>query len=101
MQDGYRFLLLADTALLPTSNVLEKESISALREWYEALGKTLWTIGPPNPSEDQIRASNKQAPSSKADDEKVLSFLDRVHRSHGAHSIVFVRSLPYLLLSFS
>jgi hypothetical protein len=87
-QDAYRFMLLADVALVPTSNILEKECLDALRGWYESLGKTLWTVGPPNPPEEQ--ATSDAAPL-KPEDEKVLAFLDRVHKTHGDNSIIYVR----------
>jgi hypothetical protein len=88
MQDTYRLLLLADAALNATSESVEKGSIQAIREWYTALGKAYYTIGPPNPL--YVESSNTVPVTPSPDDAKVLFFLDRVHKTHGDRSIIYV-----------
>jgi hypothetical protein len=91
-QDVFRFIQLADAALLPTSDVLEKESLDAARGWYKSIGKTLWTIGPSNPAEDPASALAAARDKASPEDAKVLSFLDHVHKSYGVNSVIYVRT---------
>jgi hypothetical protein len=90
---------MADTTLITSSNVLEEGSLVPLRTWYESVGKTLWTVGPPNPPQERARDATSR-PSSEG--EQVLAFLDRVYETHGDKSIVFVNeSIPFFTPSNS
>jgi hypothetical protein len=80
--------------------VLEKETVASFRGWYESLGKTLWTVGPPNPAEHRLASSDSPGPLPKPEDEKVLSFLDRIQKTHGDRSIIFVRGPCFLIMIF-
>jgi hypothetical protein len=80
---------MADAALLPTSDVLEKESLDAARAWFKSIGKSFWTVGPPDAPKDQVRAAISTM---SQEDEKVLGFLDRIHESHVDRSVIYVRS---------
>jgi hypothetical protein len=94
--DIYRLIVLADTVMIPSSEVLEKESIAYFRKWYESLGKSVWIVGPPNPAEDHAAVSRVSLPN--PEDEKVMAFLDRIHNTHGDRSIVFVRVFTSIIL---
>jgi hypothetical protein len=73
---------------------LDGEATQAMRDtWFEASGKTLWTIGPASSPESEVRETS-QAPMSE-ESVKVMALLDRVHKSHGAKSVVYV-SIPSL-----
>jgi hypothetical protein len=61
-----------------------KGASNALRTWYESLGKTLWAVSPPS-------SLNVTAAERDREDEKVLAFLDRVYKSHGGKSVIYVR----------
>jgi hypothetical protein len=80
---------MADAALLPTSDVLEKESLDVLRTWFKSIGTSFWTVGPPDaPSpKGQVVAAVREM---SQEDEKVLGFLDRIHNSHGNYSVIYV-----------
>jgi hypothetical protein len=88
-QDVHRFMLIADVAIVPTSDVLEKEILDNFREWYGSLGKTVWACGPSTHPEEDAAISVVSEP--KPEDEKVLSFLNRVHKTHGDKSVIYVR----------
>jgi hypothetical protein len=88
-------MLLADSALSMTSDVLEQETLDVLRAWYKSLGKTFWAVGPPNPLlEDVTLAVSPSSPC--PDEEAVLTFLDRIQTIHGEKSLIFVRNLSTL-----
>jgi hypothetical protein len=91
LQDIHRLFLLADIAIIPTSDVLEHETLDALRRWYGSLGKTVWECGPATYPEDEAALSVLSKP--KPEDEKVLSFLERIHKTHGDASIIYARVL--------
>jgi hypothetical protein len=88
-QDIYRFIHIADTALLPTSEVLEKEALDAARAWFKSIGKSFWTVCPPDAPRDQVRAAISAM---SQEDGKFLGFLDRIHESQW-RSLRHLRSL--------
>jgi hypothetical protein len=91
IQDFPRFMHLADCAFISSSDMLEKDGLDVLRTWLASLETDLWTVGTPSPP-DVPEAGGVVSTSSE--DQKILAFLDRIHKSYGAKTLVYVSTCP-------
>jgi hypothetical protein len=87
----------SDGVLVVSVSAFETGCVEAGRKWLGSLGKGLWLVGP---LEDVPAAATQlvpggEVPQHKAEDVKIMSFLDQMQAEHGNRSVIVV-SVHYL-----
>jgi hypothetical protein len=92
IQGSHRLLKESDGVLAVSISAYEPGCIDASRDWLKSIGKDLWIVGPlddvPASATRTIRGG--EVPRRKAEDTKILSFLDLMQAEYGDRSVVVV-----------
>jgi hypothetical protein len=82
----------SDGVLAVSVSAFEPGCVEAGHKWLGSLGKGLWLVGP---LEDVPAAATQlvlggEVPQHKAEDAKIMSFLDQMQAEHGNRSVIVV-----------
>jgi hypothetical protein len=82
----------SDGVLAVSVSAFEPGCVEAGRKWLGSLGKGLWLVGPLEdvPAATTPTVPGKEVPQHKAEDAKIMSFLDQMQADHGKRSVIVV-----------
>lgn len=85
---AYTMFEQCDGMILSTSENFEPQAVAGIRDWFSSMSRKTYTIGPllPDPQENTSNGEMAQA----SDATEVESFLEKVHKSHGENSLIYI-----------